>query len=70
MTFKNKIKYKFTAASRGGTSKECGPGNHRHPDAWQNKCHPVSQRHSRHQLGPNKQGIGQATKLIKKLKVV
>ena len=52
-------------AAAGG---ECGPGMHRHPDVYHDKCHPIEYTHRRKQVGPNKKGTGDATRGIKKVK--
>ncbi len=52
-------------AKSGG---ECGPGMHRHPDVYHDKCHPIEYKHRRKQVGPNKKGTGDATRKIKKPK--
>lgn len=52
-------------AAAGG---ECGPGMHRHPDVYHDKCHPIEYKHRRKQVGPNKKKDGDATRKIKKPK--
>ena len=68
MNFKARLKEIFTAKS-GGAGVECGPGMHRHPDVFQNKCHSIYQKHKRKQVGPNKSPNSQIHKTVKKLKV-
>lgn len=68
MTFIANLKRKFTAKS-GGSGKECGPGMHRHPDAWEDKCHRQDQKHVRKQVGPNTTKNEQRKKTIKELEV-
>jgi len=68
MNFKAKLKERFSAKS-GGAGGQCGPGMHRHPDVFQNKCHSIYQKHIRKQVGPNKSPNSQIKKTVKKLKV-
>ena len=68
MNFKAKLKEKFSAKS-GGAGGQCGPGYHRHPDVFDNKCHSIYQKHIRKQVGPNKSPNSQIHKTVKKLKV-
>lgn len=68
MNFKAKLKKMFTAKS-GGSGSDCGPSMHRHPDAYENKCHHIEQKHTRKQFGPNETPNSQIKKTVKKLKV-
>lgn len=70
------LKKKFKYAKKtgyGGTviaksGGECGPGMHRHPDVYHDKCHPMEYQHRRNQEGKNKKGTGDATRSLKKPK--
>lgn len=57
---------KFEVQSKSGG--ECGPGMHRHPDVYHDKCHPIEFKHRRKQEGPNKPGPGKETQKVKKPK--
>jgi len=68
---KERVKEKLQASdapSRGGSSGECGAGSHRHPDAYQDKCHNINQKHKRTQIGLNDDSIGKITEKLKKIK--
>lgn len=71
MSFRKHIMKKMNAAGngRGGTSTHCGPLHHRHPDFFQNKCHPISIKHRRKQYGPKQDGLEKLQEKFKKLKV-
>ena len=58
---------RVTAGRKSG--KDCGPGMHRHPDAFQNKCHRMDQKHTRKQVGPNKTPNSMVKNTIKKLEI-
>ena len=62
-----KNRHRVTAGRKSG--KDCGPGHHRHPDAFQNKCHRMDQKHTRKQVGPNNTPNSMVKKTIKKLEI-
>lgn len=66
--FRNRRQDKMEAAAGG----ECGPGMHRHPDVYHDKCHPIEQHHRQKDYKPKKKDIGDHTKTVlkpKKLKL-
>ena len=56
-------------AKSGGAGSQCGPGYHKHPDAYGDKCHSIYQKHVRTQVGPNKSPNSKIHKTVKQLKV-
>ena len=75
MTFRDRLKKRMQTestsveAKSGGAGSQCGPGMHRHPDAYGGKCHSVQQKHTREQVGPNQTPNSQIKKTVKQLKV-
>ena len=63
-----KLKKKGGKVEAGKGGGDCGPGMHRHPDVYHDKCHPIEYEHRRKQEGPNKKGPGDETRKIKKPK--
>lgn len=62
--FRNRRQNKVEAKSGG----ECGPGMHRHPDVYNDKCHPIEQHHRKKDYKPKKKDVGDYTKKIPKPK--
>lgn len=67
MTLINSLKH-FFKASGGGTSISCGPGLHRHADVYNNKCHPITQKHVGKDKPHNEDKMKKKSK-IKKMKL-
>jgi len=71
MNLIKKIKKALKSSSndvRAAAGGECGPGMHRHPDAYHNKCHPIEKNHRKKDYKPKKKDTGDATRRIPKPK--
>jgi len=61
----------FLAAEspRGGTSTECGPGNHHHSDQYSDHCHRISIKHRKKKEVVKKANPAKKNSPVKKLEV-
>jgi len=59
---------KSVAVSAGSGGGACGPGLHRHPDVYHDKCHPIEQHHRGTDYSPNKKTPGDETRKMQRIK--
>jgi len=65
---KNRFKRDSVSFAAGSGSGICGPGMHRHPDVYHDKCHPIEQHHRGTYYKPNEKTPGDKTREIPKPK--